>query len=258
MFKTDELWDEVLNEYMLKKLKPLLKRQVYTENGSLFDLYTAPFTMANDRIAPLYEQELLSSEIVRIELDPDRRSGLLTLSGVLAYQSDAAQSIPSIVVSSSILIYSVSIFLLHPMWSNRFPCKKKGRPIASASICTPERGHAGLPVMQDSSIHPDLPSSTTMSSDDIEPKKGARPSMPAESTTSTMKSILWTASPSPKRWRHPKNTDTTKQAKFCGRGLADGEEEMISVLTDDSLSGASISSLVYNILHAPTFTARGE
>ena len=61
---------------------------------------------------------------------------------------------------------------------------------------------------------------------------------------------------------------TSKKAHRCytkklsqyllGRELANGEEEMISTLTDDSLSGASISSLVYNILHDPTFTARGE
>ena len=51
--------------------------------------------MANAQIAEIYGVDFpQESGFARIDLDPEQRSGLLTLSGVLAYQADASQSNP--------------------------------------------------------------------------------------------------------------------------------------------------------------------
>ena len=262
MFKTDELWDEVLNEYMLQEVEAFVEEVVYTENGSLYDLYTAPFTMANDRIAPLYEQELSSSEFVRIELDPARRSGLLTLSGVLAYQSDAAQSNPihrGVFINTDLLCVDLPP---PPDVVEPLPVQEEGQTNRERIDLHTGEGtcgaacHAGL-------INP--PGFAFEHYDELGRYRTEEGGAPVDASgtyyfddeANFIDGITFTQAMATSKKAHRCYTKKLSQY-LLGRGLADGEEEMISILTEDSLSGVSIASLVYNILHEPTFTARGE
>jgi len=47
-------------------------------NGSLRELFTAPYTFVNARLAPLYGVTVAGSEFARVELNPRERGGLLT------------------------------------------------------------------------------------------------------------------------------------------------------------------------------------
>ena len=262
MFKTDELWDEVLNEYMMQEVEAFVEEVVYTENGSLYDLYTAPFTMANDRIALLYEQELSSSEFVRIELDPERRSGLLTLSGVLAYQSDAAQSNPihrGVFINTDLLCVDLPP---PPDVVEPLPVQEEGQTNRERIDLHTGDGtcgaacHAGL-------INP--PGFAFEHYDELGRYRTEEGGAPVDASgiyyfddeVNFVDGITFTEAMATSKKAHRCYTKKLSQY-LLGRGLVDGEEEMISILTEDSLSGVSISDLVYNIVHDPTFTARGE
>lgn len=61
-------------------------RHQFTQDGSLHDLLTAPYTFANARIARLYgvrSPPNSAQEFVRVDLPADQRAGLLTQTGLL-------------------------------------------------------------------------------------------------------------------------------------------------------------------------------
>ena len=62
---------------------------IFASGGSIRALYTAPYTFANADLAPIYGIDVAGEALVRVDLDPTQRSGLLTLSGPLAVGSDA-------------------------------------------------------------------------------------------------------------------------------------------------------------------------
>ncbi|MAA77764.1 MAG: hypothetical protein CL916_00775, partial [Deltaproteobacteria bacterium] len=262
MFKSDELWDEVLNEYMLHEVEAFVEEVVYTENGSLFDLYTASFTMANDRIAPLYEQELPSSEFVRIELDPARRSGLLTLSGVLAYQSDAAQSNPihrGVFINTDLLCIDLPP---PPDVIEPLPVQEEGQTNRERIDLHTGEGTCGA------SCHARIinpPGFAFENYDELGRYRTEEGGAPVDATgtysfdeeSNFVDGVSFTQEMVNSKKAHRCYTKKLSQY-LLGRELANAEDEMISVLTEDSLAGASIVSLVYDIVHAPTFTARGE
>jgi|GEM_PF-2423757 len=90
----DDNWDTELNTLFKEEIEQFIAWHIYTENGTVKELYTADYTIANDRLAALYGVESTTSEFTRIDLDPTERSGILTLLGPLAYKSDVGQSSP--------------------------------------------------------------------------------------------------------------------------------------------------------------------
>lgn len=94
IYKTDPLWNTELNQFLRQEVEEFITWHIYTENGTVKGLYTADYTIGNSEIASLYGIELESTEFVRIELDPNERSGILTLAGPLAEKAEIAQSSP--------------------------------------------------------------------------------------------------------------------------------------------------------------------
>ena len=96
IYKSDSLWSEELNAAMRREVEDYVNAIVFDENGGVYELYTASFTIAPPEIAALYGAESSSAagESSRIELDSSERAGLLTLSGVLSRDTEIAQSSP--------------------------------------------------------------------------------------------------------------------------------------------------------------------
>jgi hypothetical protein len=90
-------------------LVPLLKQEttafvkdvVYGQNRGLTELLSAPYTLANSKIAKLYGKTVATppagqaDPFVRLELDPTQRAGILTQIGFLA--ANAIDQTPSII-----------------------------------------------------------------------------------------------------------------------------------------------------------------
>ncbi|RYE91143.1 MAG: DUF1592 domain-containing protein [Myxococcales bacterium] len=65
------------------------------ERGGLRELLTSPVTYVNDKLAPIYGLSgSFGPEMKRVELDPKRRSGVLTQSGFLAKNGGLVQPDP--------------------------------------------------------------------------------------------------------------------------------------------------------------------
>ncbi len=95
MYRThDERYDDYENSTpyaMTKELYAYIDRVAYG-GGTVEDLFTSRETIAEWRLAAVYGIEGLEKvqtpDMVPVTLDPDERSGLLTLSGFLAWKSD--------------------------------------------------------------------------------------------------------------------------------------------------------------------------
>lgn len=93
IFSEEDAWNSGLNILFQQEFRAFMKRLIFEENGSVYDLYTADYTMANSEIASLYGEEA-GEEFEKIQLDPEQRSGLLTMSGFLARDSDGEYPSP--------------------------------------------------------------------------------------------------------------------------------------------------------------------
>jgi len=68
---------------------------IFDGQGDLATLLTAPYTMANDTLAAFYGIEAhLGASFEKVELDPNRASGILTQGGLLARLSNANRTSP--------------------------------------------------------------------------------------------------------------------------------------------------------------------
>jgi hypothetical protein len=85
---------------------------VVTSDGSIFDLFTTTRTFVNDDLAPIYGLSgPYGDALVSVELDPNERAGLLTLSGFLALEADAYISSP----------IRRGVFINHNVWCVELP-----------------------------------------------------------------------------------------------------------------------------------------
>lgn len=66
---------------------------VFSGNGGIRELLTAPYTMADTRVAPLYGAEVTAS-FQRLNFDPEVRRGILMQSGFLASHAHFAKTSP--------------------------------------------------------------------------------------------------------------------------------------------------------------------
>jgi hypothetical protein len=82
------LYDAAMNEWMATEAQ-LYTREIVLRRHGIHTLYTAPWTMINDGLAPLYGVDGPGAEFARVDLDPSERAGLLTLTGFLAKNADA-------------------------------------------------------------------------------------------------------------------------------------------------------------------------
>ena len=90
----DSEWDTDLNLLFAEEMEQFVTWHLFTEQGTVRGLYTADYTFANGRLAELYGVEGPGDDFERIALNPNERSGILTMLGPLAYKSDVGQSSP--------------------------------------------------------------------------------------------------------------------------------------------------------------------
>ena len=82
-------YDPVLNETMRLEVEAFVEEVVFGEQAGVYSLYTAPYTLVNQDLAPIYGLSAVGSELQRVDLDPDERGGLLLQSGFLALHADS-------------------------------------------------------------------------------------------------------------------------------------------------------------------------
>ncbi len=83
-------WSPALNGAMQDEALAYSRAAVY-EGDSIFGFYTSPHTYVNRDLAPIYGLTSDSDELVRVDLDPEQRAGILTTSGFLAYNAHARE-----------------------------------------------------------------------------------------------------------------------------------------------------------------------
>lgn len=66
------------------------------DGGSLVDLMTSPSTVPLPALTSLYDSDIVSTSAERVELDPARRGGLLSLPGVAAALAHAERTSPTL------------------------------------------------------------------------------------------------------------------------------------------------------------------
>lgn len=88
-------WSPALGRKMREEAMAFVEHVIWEGDGRFETLLTAPFTFADADLAAVYGVEgPTGTELVRVELDPTQRAGVLTMPGVLAMNSNANQSSP--------------------------------------------------------------------------------------------------------------------------------------------------------------------
>ena len=94
IFKLDPAWEPELNEAFKEEFQQFIQWHIFQENGTLKGLYTADYTIANQEIAALYGETVTGEGFEKIALNPNERSGILTMVGPLSKKAETAQSSP--------------------------------------------------------------------------------------------------------------------------------------------------------------------
>ncbi|RYZ52631.1 MAG: DUF1592 domain-containing protein, partial [Proteobacteria bacterium] len=88
-------WPADLGDSFKKEAELYFKEVVITNNGGLKEILTSPFTFVNDKTAPLYGVAAPSgATFAKVQLDPLKRSGLLTQVGFLASKAHENETDP--------------------------------------------------------------------------------------------------------------------------------------------------------------------
>lgn len=88
-------FDLSMGPLMREQVERFAQAVILDDGGTAIDLLTAPFTFVNERLAPLYGVAAPSgSTMVRVELDPNQRAGLLTHAALLATLAHQNQTDP--------------------------------------------------------------------------------------------------------------------------------------------------------------------
>lgn len=87
-------WDARLAADLLSAQDAFVEHVIWGEGG-LEELYTAPYTFMNGRMADFYGVEgVVGDEFVKVELDPARHAGIVTMASAMATNAHANQSSP--------------------------------------------------------------------------------------------------------------------------------------------------------------------
>ncbi|MDQ3036702.1 MAG: DUF1592 domain-containing protein [Myxococcota bacterium] len=88
-------FDDALVASMTHEAERLIDHVLWDSTGTLDELLTAPYTFVDERLAEVYGIEgVVGDEMVRVDLDPAQRAGLLMLPGVMARHARPEQSSP--------------------------------------------------------------------------------------------------------------------------------------------------------------------
>lgn len=88
-------WSPAIARRMRREALAFVDHVIWEDDARFETLLTASYSFVDERLAALYGVPgVTGAELVRVELDPERRAGLLTLPAVLAMQSNPDQSSP--------------------------------------------------------------------------------------------------------------------------------------------------------------------
>ena len=91
-------YDASLRALWKQEIQAFVEHVVLDGDGSLETLLTADFSFMNEELASFYGEDVLDSvtgpEFRRVQLDPDRRAGLLSSAGLMATHANSNQSSP--------------------------------------------------------------------------------------------------------------------------------------------------------------------
>jgi hypothetical protein len=88
-------FDPAMNAMMATETMMFVEDVVFTQNGDLATLLTAPYTFVNAALAPFYGVAgQLGDDFVKVELDPSQRAGVMTQIGFLASNAGAFENDP--------------------------------------------------------------------------------------------------------------------------------------------------------------------
>ncbi len=88
-------WSPAIARSMRREALAFVEHVVFEGDARFETLFTGSFSFVDESLAGLYGVSgVTGTEMVRVELDPDRRAGLLTMPAFLAVQSNPNQSSP--------------------------------------------------------------------------------------------------------------------------------------------------------------------
>ena len=89
-------YSEAILPLLQKETELFLDHVIFEENGSVEDLFTAPYSMMNQQLAEFYgiPNPPQGNEFVRVDLDPSTYGGFLTQAGLLALHAKPDRSSP--------------------------------------------------------------------------------------------------------------------------------------------------------------------
>jgi hypothetical protein len=88
-------WSPAIARKMRSESLAFIDHVLWEGDGRFETLLTGSFTFVDEELAGFYGLEgVTGTELVRVELDPSQRAGMLTMPGVLAMNSNANQSSP--------------------------------------------------------------------------------------------------------------------------------------------------------------------
>lgn len=88
------MWNDALRADMKREAAAFANHVVFEGDGTLSTLLSAPFTLANRRLAELYGASGAGDAFTRVALDPTQRAGLLTSTAFLAAHAGSNESLP--------------------------------------------------------------------------------------------------------------------------------------------------------------------
>jgi hypothetical protein len=87
--------------FMAAESRLFFQNVLFGQSGSLRDLYTAPYTFANNELAAFYGVPAPATPWARVELDPTQRAGIITheLTHLFAFDilPDVSRATPSLI-----------------------------------------------------------------------------------------------------------------------------------------------------------------
>jgi hypothetical protein len=87
-------FDDAVRAALVEETDRFIDQVLWRGDAKLTTLLTAPWSFVNTLTAPLYGARVSSAELVRTELDPQQRAGVLTHASVLAHLAKADESSP--------------------------------------------------------------------------------------------------------------------------------------------------------------------
>jgi hypothetical protein len=92
--KSSALFTDAVRQALPTEFTQFLSSVYATGDGTLNTLFTAPYTFANQALAPIYGVTVTGNGFARVDLNPSQRAGILTQTAFLAANADPGADNP--------------------------------------------------------------------------------------------------------------------------------------------------------------------